>query len=215
MSDIAETEFKRRARILDMMLSAHSLLRDRYERRATGLTLLVMGLSILATGVAFISGSSDVTILGITATVQVWVGVLTCVIFALSIVELLVEWRRRTWAHGEAARNLADLKARFGHAEHDGAVAHSDFDLILAYDETMDALHALDVRIPEAKFNRLKARHLRKVQISRCISARPQRPVLLHRLDVLREGLGRERSAAAAPTGSASPPPASRPGGQG
>jgi len=192
MTDLAKPEFQRRWRVLDMMLTAHSALRDRYERRATGLTLLVMGLSILATGVAFISDSANLTIGPITARVQIWVGVLTCVIFLLSIVELLVEWRRRAWAHGEAARHLADLRAHFRHAHPEGEVVHSEADLFAEYDEAMDALDALRVPIPDAKFNRLKARHLRKVEISRRISARPQRPLFLHRIDLLTEGFGRQ-----------------------
>ena len=189
MTDLPVGEFDRRRRILDMLLSGHSLLRDRHERRATGLTLLVMALSILATGVAFITSPAHLTIGPVTARVQVWVGVLTCVIFLLSIVELLVEWRRRAWAHGEAARNLADLKAQFRHAKPDGELVHSDVDLLAAYDDAMDALKALRVPIPENKFNRLKARHRRKVALSARISARPERPLLLHRLDLLRAGL--------------------------
>lgn len=189
MTDLPAAEFDRRRRVVDMLLSGHSLLRERYERRATGLTLLVMALSILATGVAFITSPAELTIGPVTARVQVWVGVLTCVIFLASIVELLVEWRRRAWAHGEAARSLADLKAQYRHARRDASLVHSDVDLLAAYDDAMDALKALRVPIPESQFNRLKARHLRKVALSARISARPERPQLLHRLDLLRAGL--------------------------
>src|SRR4051794_26643215 len=54
--------FDRERRVVDTMLTAHSVLRDRYERRATGLTLVIMGLSVLATGVAFISGEPEMRI---------------------------------------------------------------------------------------------------------------------------------------------------------
>ncbi len=212
MTDLAKPDFERRRRILDMMLTMHSVLRDRYERRSTGLTLLVMGLSILATGVAFISDSAIVTIGPITARVQVWVGMLTCVIFLLSIVELLVEWRRRAWAHGEAARNLGDLKAQFRHVHPEGGVVHSEVDLLGEYDETMDALNALRVPIPEAKFNRLKARHLRKVEISRRISAQPQRPAFLHRIDLFRQGLQRQPEHEPVHAGTQSPANSGEPG---
>jgi hypothetical protein len=205
MADIGTPEFKRRRRVVDTMLTAHAILGERYERRARGLTLLIMGLSIVATGVAFISGESNATIGPFTARVQVWVGALTCVIFFLSIVDLLVEWRRRAWGHDEAARRLADLKALYRHARSEQGVTRSDVDLIAEYDHAMDALEALRVRIPDAKFNRLKARHWRKVELSKRISARPQRPLLLHRLDILREGLG------APPTPSGPPVPPTEP----
>jgi hypothetical protein len=193
MADLSYEEYDRRLGIVDMMLSAHSVLRDRNERRSTGLTLLIMALSIAATGVAFISGEPDATIGPFTARVQIWVGLLTCLIFFLSILELLVEWRRRAWAHDEAAQRLSDLKAMFRRGRRDGQVVHSDVDLINAYDQTMDALGALRVRIPEDRFNRLKARHLRKVEVSRRTSARPERPILLHRVDLLRDGLGSQQ----------------------
>lgn len=173
-----------------MMLSAHSVLRDRYERRATGLTLLIMALSVIATGVAFISGEPEADIGPFSARVQVWVGLLTCVIFFLSIIDLQVEWRRKAWAHHEAARRLADLKAKHRHGVRDGNVVHSDFDLTAEYERTMDAIGALRVTIKDAQFNKLKARHWQKVELSKRISARPQRHRLLHRYDLLREGLG-------------------------
>jgi hypothetical protein len=190
MADFSYDEYRRRLGIVDMMLSAHSILRDRNERRSTGLTLLIMGFSIAATGVAFISGEPDASIGPFTARVQVWVGLLTCVIFFLSLLEMLVEWRRRAWTHDEAAQRLADLKATFRRARRDGQVVHSDVDLLDAYDQVMEALGALRVRIPEAQFNRLKAKHLRKIEVSKRTSARPERPAWLHRLDLFREGLG-------------------------
>lgn len=193
MAELSGQEYKRRRKVVDMMLTAHSVLRDRHDRRATGLTLLIMALSIVATGVAFISGESDATVGPFTARVQVWVGILTCVIFFLSIVDLLVEWRRRAWAHEEAAGRLADLKAQFRHARHEGDVVQSDIDLLTEYDHTMDALGALRVPIPETKFNRLKARHLRKIEISKRTTARPERLQVLHRLDLLREGFGKPK----------------------
>ena len=65
----------------------------------------------------------------------------------------------------------------------------SEDDLLDAYDHSMDALAALRVRIPEGQFARLKARHLRKVEMSKRISDRPERRPVLHRLDMLCEGL--------------------------
>jgi hypothetical protein len=189
MSEQPACEFDRQRRVLDQMLSAHSLLAERYERRDGALVLTTLGLSVVAAGVAFISSAQRVEIGPFTARVQVWVGVLTCVIFFLSIVELRVEWARRAWAHGEASRRLADLKAKYRHGSRVGAVVRSDIDLTAEYERTMDAIGALQVPIKDGQFNKLKARHRRKVEISKRISLRPERPVLLHRLDLLREGM--------------------------
>jgi uncharacterized membrane protein YcjF (UPF0283 family) len=191
MPDQPVDRFDRERNVVDTMLTAHSILRDRYERRATGLTLLIMALSVLATGVAFISGEPETSIGPFTARVQVWVGVLTCIIFFLSIVDLLVEWRRRAWAHEEAVRRFSDLKAKYRHGERDGEIVRADLDLTAEYERTWDAVSALSVAIKDAQFTKLKQKHWRKVEISKRISARPERPRILHRLDVLREGLSK------------------------
>src|SRR5437879_2833536 len=119
------------------MLTGHSLLRDRYERRALVLTLLILGLSIVATSVACFSGESTVSILGIQARVQVWVGVLTATIFFLTLVDLRVDWRQRAGAHDDAARRLGRLKGVFRVAVvHDGVVDAGGVDLNADYDST-------------------------------------------------------------------------------
>jgi hypothetical protein len=192
MPDQPVDRFDRERNVVDTMLTAHSILRDRYERRATGLTLLIMALSVAATGVAFISGEPEMSIGPFTTRVQVWVGVLTCIIFFLSIVDLQVEWRRRAWAHEEAVRRFSDLKAKYRHGERDGEMVHADLDLTAEYERTWDAVAALRVAIKDAQFTKLKQKHWLKVEISKRISARPDRPRLLHRLDVLCEGLPKQ-----------------------
>jgi hypothetical protein len=189
MPDQPAERFDRERNVVDTMLTAHSILRDCYERRATGLTLLIMALSVIATGVAFIGGEPETMIGPFTARVQVWVGVLTCVVFFLSIVDLQVEWRRRAGAHDEAVRRFSDLKAKYRHGERDGEVVHADLDLTAEYERTWDAVGALRVAIKDAQFTKLKQKHWQKVEISKRISARPARPRALHRLDLLREGL--------------------------
>ncbi len=189
MPDQPAKRFDRERNVVDTMLTAHSILRDRYERRATGLTLLIMALSVFATGLAFIRGEPHTAVGPFTARVQVWVGVLTCVIFFLSIVDLRVEWRRRAWAHDEAVRRFSDLKARYRHGERKGDVVHADVDLTAEYERTWDAVGALRVAIKDAQFTKLKQKHWRKVEVSKRISARPGRPRILHQLDILGEGV--------------------------
>lgn len=185
-------EFRRQENVVDMMLSAHTRRAEHFGRLASGLTLLVMGLSIVATGVAFISGEPTTAIGPFSARVQIWVGVLTCVIFFLSIVELQVEWRRRAWAHEEAVRRFADLKPLYRQAEIDGDRVRCENNVSAAYKQTWDRVNVLGVRIPEGQFNKLKAKHKLKVDLSRRISKRPERPRLLHRYDTLREGLRKD-----------------------
>ncbi|HEX6679132.1 MAG TPA: hypothetical protein VF063_00670 [Gaiellaceae bacterium] len=172
--------------MLDQMLTGHSLLRDRYERRALALTLLVLGLSIVASSVAFLSGDATVSILGIKARVQVWVGVLTALIFFLTLVDLRVDWRQRAGAHNEAARRLSRLKGLFRVAAiRNGVVDSAGRDLNLEYDTTMDDLRP----IPESRFVWIKAKHTRKVQASKLLDRHAGAPVWYVRLLAMWQGI--------------------------
>src|SRR5438552_3913382 len=142
---LSRKEFDRKLRLIDQMTSMHSLLRDRLERRALLLTVAVLGMSIVATATAFVSGSSRIMLLGIETSPQLWIGALTAFIFFVTLIELKVDWRQRAGAHGEAARRLAELKGRFRAATIEDDSVSSELDLGGEYDRTMGSF----VPIPE------------------------------------------------------------------
>jgi hypothetical protein len=128
-----------------------------------------------------------VIVLGVHAAGTTWIAVLGALTFFLTIVELVVEWRRRAWSHADAARRLAVLKSQFRRATVQANGVESDgTDLDAAYDDTMAAI----VEIPNRDFVPLKARHRRKVALSRLIDQHPGAPRLylacLVRLDGVR-----------------------------
>jgi len=179
-------ELTRMWRVVDQMTTAHAVLRDRYRAWSLSLTLAILALSIVATALGF-AGEPEVDFI-VTARLPVFVGALTCVIFFLTLVDLQFDWRSKARSHSDAAAELArlktllrDAKARVDAGEH--------VDLAEQYQRTMDSL--LDV--PDRKFLRMKARHCRKVELSKRISARPETPVWLHRVRLLLEGLGMRR----------------------
>lgn len=179
-------EFRRKRRVLDQMLTGHSLLRDRYERRALVLTLLILALSIVATSVAFLSGDSTFSILGLRARVHIWVGVLTAIIFFLTLVDLRVDWRQRAGAHGEAARRLGRLKGLFRMATiRNGVVDAGGADLNGEYDNTMGQLPP----IPDTRFLWVKAKHTRKVQVSKLLDKHAGAPLWYVRLLAMWHGI--------------------------
>jgi hypothetical protein len=179
-------EFRRKRRVLDQMLTGHSVLRDLYERRALILTLLVLALSIVATSVAFLTGETTVSILGVRARVQTWVGVLSATIFFLTLVELRVDWRQRAGVHDEAARRLGRLKGVFRVATvHDGVVDAGGVDLNADYDATMEQLPP----IPDRRFLWVKAKHARKVRASKLLDKHAGAPVWYVRLLAMWQGI--------------------------
>jgi hypothetical protein len=179
-------EFRRKRRVLDQMLTGHSLLRDRYERRALVLTLLLLSLSIVATSVAFLSGDPTASIFGIRARVQVWVGVLTALIFFLTLVDLRVDWRQRAGSHEEAARRLGRLKGLFRSVNvTDGVVDVGGRDVNLEYDTTMEQLPP----IPDSRFLWVKTKHTRKVRASKLLDQHPGAPLWYVRLLAMWQGI--------------------------
>jgi hypothetical protein len=181
-SSLSKDEYRRKFRVLDQMLTAHSTLRDRYRRRSVGLTLAVLALSVAATAVAFISGEKTVDIGIFSWHLQAVAGLLTVVIFLLALLDLVVDWRRDSWGHDDAARRLGELKLRFrGATLTDDAVDTGAMDLADEYERTMNAI----VPVPDSSFLKLKAKHKRKIAISQMLDTEPGVPIWLLRLRLM------------------------------
>ena len=167
------TEIDRRERVYDMMLSAHAALRDRYRLLALLLSLTIFFFSTILLALTFVSPDM-LAGLGVHGErTSFWLGLSAAGVFFLSIVDLCVRWRERSRAHADAAVRLAaiksevrGLKTQTGLADAIRDTAFREFDII-----TRDL-----IPIPESDFLRLKARHERKVEVSRLLSKSPGCP---------------------------------------
>lgn len=187
MEPLGRDEFERMWRVLDMTITGHSILRDQFRRREQALTLAIMALSIVAVSLAFVNGQPRVTLLGKAAKVATWVGSLSAGVFFLALLDSLVDWKRSAWAHEDAARRLSELKSKFRGATVDGqaVVDSGDIDLRAEYEATMANVAV----IPESRFLALKAKHHRKVAVSRLVDDHPGAPLLFVRLLAVWQGL--------------------------
>lgn len=184
------SEYRRKFRVCDQMLSSHAALRDRYRRLATGLILIIMALSIAGVALA-LQDDPSVGILGIDLEAKEWLAILAAVVLFCSIVDLVIDWRGRAWGHAHAAERLGELKGQFRGVEIDGGkVETGGVNLDVAYEEVMAAI----IEIPNAAFNRLKAKHRRKVAVSKLLDESPGAPLLYLRWRVLRESLAKARA---------------------
>lgn len=109
MHRLTRADFERRFRRIDMMITAHSVLRDRRRLWARLLTLAILGLSIVGLALAFV-GDREVTALGVSARLQVWVGSISAGIFFLALLDLQVDWMGTARSHSDAAHRLAELR---------------------------------------------------------------------------------------------------------
>ncbi len=188
MKALNADEFDRMWRVVDQSLSAHAILRDHYRQRERALTLLILGLSIVATAFAFLSGDMTIAIRQWRLSLGTSVGILTAAIFFLALAQLVLNWQRLAWAHEDASRRLRDLKAKLRTVKVAGVTSVSDteaLDLRAIYDQTMADV----VEIPEDEFLPLKAKHHRKVAVSRLIDKHPGAPLPYLRLLAMVRGL--------------------------
>jgi hypothetical protein len=167
--EVALEEITRQRRLIDQLSTMHSMLRDRYKLQGTALTCVVLVGSVVAIAFAFAGGSARVTILGLTANRSTWLGWFAVLTFSLTLVDLILDRRGAARRHGDAVRQLAAIKAEYRTPPSPGQEIAERDRRSERYQAVMDALPP----IPERQFNRLKAWHLRKVAISRHLSANP------------------------------------------
>jgi hypothetical protein len=149
-------------------------------------------LSIAATSFAFLSGDLIVHLGETAIRLPTILGILTATIFLLTLLETIVGWRRKAWSHERAAHVLAELKATMRGATKDGdLVSTGRVDLSALYERTMASLP----EIPESQFLVLKARHHRKVLVSKLIDRHKGAPLVYVRGLALIQGLRGERVA--------------------
>jgi hypothetical protein len=179
-------EIERRFRVADQMVTMYSVLRDQYSARATGLTLGIMGSSVILCACTFLPDDALVWVGLSPLGTKVIFGFFSSFILFLSIAELKVDWKERSRLYGEAAESVVGLKARYRDLRNcigqpSPGVIH---ELASQYDSIMASLP----RIPDLQFAKLKAYHVKKIGLSQLIDSKPGRPLWILRLQLMWKG---------------------------
>jgi len=182
-------ELSRKLRVLNQTLSMHTGLRDRYARRALIVDSLLLVCSVVFCASAF---ASDPALSHFRATpdqVRFILRIFSVLAFMLSILSLRIDWKGRSASHRDAAAKMSRALALFRKNQADDGtwVEGCSADLDGAYWEAMNN----SVAIPENAFVRLKARHLRKVELSRMLDSNPGCPVVILRMILMYASLTR------------------------
>ena len=184
---ISNAEVQRQYRVLQQTLSMHTMLRDRYTSLALGLDISLLLGSLVLCGAVF---TGDDLLRGIGLTQSITRGVMggaSFLVFFATLIGLRVSWKGKAERHRHAADRLTEGLARFRESRSEDSTWQEDrtADLNQLYWSIMRNV----TPIPSNQFNQLKARHLRKVRISKMLDASPGCPVCFVRLVVLWEGL--------------------------
>lgn len=169
-------EVKRLVTTVDMMLTMHSTLAGRYQRRAQTLELMLLFASIFLVAVTFIDPSVLVYFSISPDAAHVIIGLSSITIFLLSIVALVVNWKGKATEHRRAFEALIPIKSE-GRAI---LVAETnDEEVAQGYSRKASLIMGALTPVPEHQFNLLKARHHQKVMLSKLISNHPGSSVFL------------------------------------
>ena len=161
-------ELERKYRVTNMMISMHSILHHRYKTKS-----LIGSIFFLLTAIilnAFIFFDYDyLSFIGLTAVyIKNIVSISSFLIFLLSIVFMLVDWSKKSEQHLQAinqlSRLLNELRAILN--IEDSSILKHKTEL---FDELYNQTNETVPKIPDRKFNYLKARHYKKVEISKFI----------------------------------------------
>ena len=180
MSSVSQKEVERQFRVLDQTLSIHAILKSRYARCALTLEIILLACSVTFCATTF-ARDEVFTQIGLSAEIVRYIlGVASIAAFFASLFALKVDWKGKSGFHSDAVKKLSLTLALFRKSrKEDGTWPQEKAEeLNQAYWEAMNNV----VEIPPNQFVSLKAKHLRKVEISKMSSSNPGCPVFLLRL---------------------------------
>lgn len=183
-------ETSRQRRVVDQMLTAYSILRDRYSRIATALTLVIFLTSTVLVTCTFLPEGSLLDVGISSKALRLILGLSSGLVLFASVAELALRWRELSQKYGDAADRLAKLKAHLRAATVGGIPTEDQYrEMLQHFDTTMEGLP----RIPDRQFGALKAYHLRKVKLSQMCDEAIGCPVFLLRLRLMWRGMSRAK----------------------
>jgi hypothetical protein len=175
-------ELEQQHRIIDMMLSGHSKLRDDNHRLALAINLLLLCSSVILSTLVFVDPNILIFLKIDPKVSQIVVGVCSTLVFLISLIELRVDWKEKTARHSQACEVLGRLKAEcrevLKSSQPDPQHIEDQYKLCT---QTISTLP----KIPENKFHSLKAYHQAKRELSKIIDLYPGLPIWLLRLVLL------------------------------
>jgi hypothetical protein len=165
----ARAEINRQRRLVDQTASMQSALRDWDRALGTSLVCVVLITALIGVAFAFAGSGQIVSIFGLHAQRTTWLGWLAVFTFALTLLQLVLDPGGAGRRRAQAVQALAMLKGEYRTTVPVGQAQDSAKRLSQQYEAVMTSVP----EIPDPLFNRLKAAHLRKVEISKILSSQP------------------------------------------
>jgi len=189
--DVTQKELARQFRVLDQMISMHNVLAQRFLRLSLILDISLLTFSVIFCATTFASDDFFL-FLGLTPrSVKLVLGITSVMAFLAAVLSLRVDWKRSEARHREAVQKLTACIAQFRETRlasgewPDGKAIQ----LSRLYRDTANGI----IPIADRLFPSLKAKHLRKVALSKLIDTHYGIPVFVLRIVIALRGPHKER----------------------
>ena len=178
-----KSEIKKQAKVIDMMVTMHSILAAQYARRSQILEIGMVAVSIALVSVVFL----DPEILSYfhikPNSARIVIGLFSILIFFMSILSLIVDWKGKSVQHKDGFSTLVKLKTKW-----ENIIANfeeTDKRDLREFINKSSLIVSQLSPIPDSCFNKLKSKHFKKIELSKLISEHPGSTVFLLKLKVL------------------------------
>lgn len=166
-----ENQIKKKTEVIDMMISAYSLLRDRYKAYSFYTDIFQLGISVILCATIFLDPQILSSLKISSDLVKIILGLCSILTFLFSLITLRANWNQLSEKYGQAAETLGKLKVDiFSLKELD--IEKNQEKIIEKFNEYSWITNNI-YKIPEKKFIKLKEKHLRKVELSKMLSRNP------------------------------------------
>jgi hypothetical protein len=175
-------ELNRQKKVLNMMVTAHSILKDRYLKLSSIFENTLLFASVILNALVFVDSNLILKFTNLNDQQQRFIiGVSTILVFAISVILIQVKWKEKAENHSVAAgqyflllqecRGIINLP--------DGEDKMKTFEeFTKRYAQVSNIL----CKIPDKMFNSLKQKHYRKIEMSKLIDKHPGSIMLILRI---------------------------------
>jgi hypothetical protein len=181
MAKNSSLEFERQKRVINMMITAHSSLRDRYLYISRLIDIMLIVVSVCLNAVVFVEDSFYRSFFEKPESVKLFLGIVSVTVFALSMIGILLNTKQKSENHKQAAIQLSILlhESRIIDDIADGVERNGKVSIFF---QKYNQINSMIASIPNRDFNRLKSKHLRKVELSKFISQNAGLPFFLQKI---------------------------------
>ena len=175
-----EKTVKKKVEVIDMMISAYSFLRDKYKVYSFYSDIFQLGISVLLCATVFLNPQLLTRLKISPNSVQIILGLCSILTFLISLITLRASWGQYSEKYGQAAEALGKLKIDI--------LSLSQCDIESNKEKIGEKFNDYSwitnniYKIPEKMFLKLKAKHLRKIELSKMLSNNPGSSLLVLRI---------------------------------